>query len=180
MKVKFLTFSRFSTAVSNQSTRGQRIAITELPPLAFEYTRRIRMSTKCDYKCLDNKPLLLLPYTMFRSRPTPTNFESSMQHPDFPLLDLLSVNSVPSALKSNVHPSSAVPPRAKRPNPFRIRSSAKSARNSFRIRSFKTQHLKSFRMRSYKKTGWGHPLSACTNPAIAGTIRVLDLIILSS
>jgi hypothetical protein len=35
-------------------------------------------------------------------------------------------------------------------------------------------------MRSYKKTGWGHPLSACANPAIAGTIRVLDPIILSS
>ena len=117
---------------------------------------------------------------MFRPRSTPTNFESSIQHPDFPLLDLLSVNSVPSVLKSNRHPSSAAPSRANQSNPFRIRSSAKSIRNSFRIHIFKTQHLKSFRMRSYKKTGWGHPLSTCVNPAIAGTIRVLDPIILSS
>ena len=35
-------------------------------------------------------------------------------------------------------------------------------------------------MRSYKKRGWGNTVSACTNPAIAGTIRVLGLIILSS
>jgi hypothetical protein len=180
MKVRFLTFPRFSTAVSNQSTRGQLIAIAELPPLAFEYTRRVRMSTKYDYKCLDNQPLLLLPYPMFRSRSAPTNFESSLQCLSFPLLDLLSVNSAISVLKSNVHPSSAVPSRANQSNPFRIRSSAKHTRNSIRIRSFKTQHLKSFRMRSYKKTGWGHPLSACANPAIAGTIRVLDPIILSS
>ena len=104
---------------------------------------------------------------MFRSRSTSTSFESSLHSSRFPLLDLLSVNSAISVLKSKVHPSSAVPPRASQPNPFGIRSSAKSAHNSFR-------------MRSYKETRSGHPLSACANPAIAGTIRVLDPIILSS
>jgi hypothetical protein len=104
-----------------------------------------------------------------------------MQHPDFPLLDLLSVNSVPSVLKSNCHPSSAAPSRANQSNPFRIRSSAKSIRNSFRIRIFKTRHLKSFKIRSYEKNrGWGPRLSACANPAVPCTIRVLDPIILSS
>ena len=117
---------------------------------------------------------------MFCSPPTSTCFHSHFDGLRFPLLDLLSVNSVPSALKSNFHPSSAVPSRANQSNLTRIRSSAKSIRNSIRIRSFKTQHLKSFRMRSCEKNGVAAPLSACANPAIAGTIRVLDPIILSS
>jgi hypothetical protein len=114
---------------------------------------------------------------MFRSSSTSTDFRSSL---DRPLRDLLSVNSVPSALKSNFQPGSAIPARAKQPNPFGIRISAKCARNPIRMRSFKTQHLKSFRMRSYGKRGWGASLSACADPAFAGTIRVLDPVILSS
>ena len=170
----------FSTGISNQSTRGQLIAIAELLTLAFESAHAVRMSTIYYYKCLDDKLLPLLPFPMFRSRSTPTNFESSVRCLCFLLLDILSANSVPSVLKSIVDPSSAVPSRAKQPNPFRIRSSVESARNPFRIRSFKTRYLKSFRMRSYKKPGVGEPLSTCANPAIAGTIRVLDPITLSS
>jgi|GEM_PF-3695863 len=41
------------------------------------------------------------------------------------------------------------------PNPFRICTYEKRARNSFRIRTYKTQNLKSFRIRTYKKTGVG-------------------------
>jgi hypothetical protein len=49
------------------------------------------------------------------------------------------------------------------------------------MRSFKTQHLKSFRIRSYEKNGVGpSPLSACVDAAFAGTIRVLDPVILTS
>jgi hypothetical protein len=106
---------------------------------------------------------------MFRSPLSSTNFYSSSDR------SLLSVNSVPSALKSNFYPSSALLARAKQPNPFRIRTSAKCARKSFRIRTSKTRHLKSFRIRTYKKNGGGGCLfSACANPAIAGTIRVLN------
>ena len=39
--------------------------------------------------------------------------------------------------------------------PFRIRTSAKRARNSRRIRTSKTQHLKPFGMNTYRKTGEG-------------------------
>jgi hypothetical protein len=35
-------------------------------------------------------------------------------------------------------------------------------------------------MRSYEKNEGGGTLSACANPAFAGTIRVLDPVILSS
>jgi hypothetical protein len=148
--------------------------------LSHESAHCVRMNTKHYNKYIDNKPLLLLPCPMLRSPSTSTDFQSYFDCLRFPFLDHLSANSVLSALKSNFHPSSAIPSRAKQLNPFRIRSSAKSIRNSIRIRSFKTQHLKSFRMRSSEKTGWGDPLSACANPAIAGTIRVLDPITLSS
>jgi len=56
------------------------------------------------------------------------------------------------------------------PNPLRIRTYKKRARNSRRIRTYKTQHLKSFRIRTYKKIGGGvgalpsllHPLRTRT------------------
>jgi excinuclease ABC subunit C len=71
----------------------------------------------------------------------------------------LSANSVPSALKSIRSPTPTdlsdthhYPPAT---IPFRVRTSAKRARNSCRIRSFKTQDLKPFRICSYKKTGEG-------------------------
>jgi hypothetical protein len=41
------------------------------------------------------------------------------------------------------------------PNPFRIRTSAKHARNSCGIRTSKTQDLKPFRIRTYEKTPGG-------------------------
>ena len=94
---------------------------------------------------------------MFRSTSDPTNFQLSLNCPRLP--NLLSVNFVPSALKSNFQPCSVVPARAKQPNPFGIHIS--------------TRHLKSFRIRIYEKRGRGGP-PACANPAIAGTIRVLN------
>jgi len=45
------------------------------------------------------------------------------------------------------------------PNPFRIRTSAKSVRNSFRIRTSKTKDLKSFRIRTYENKRGGAPCS---------------------
>jgi hypothetical protein len=73
----------------------------------------------------------------------------------------LSANSVPSALKSIRSPTPTdlsdthhYPPAT---IPFRVRTSAKRARNSCRIRSFKTQDLKLFRMNSCRKTGEGAP-----------------------
>src|SRR5208282_1814213 len=134
----------------------QLLPILQLALASFESTYAVRMSTNNYNKCIDNNPLLLLPCSMlalftprnegslegFRSRPTPTKFQSSIQRAHFPLLDLLSVNSGPSELKSNLHLGSAVPSRPKRRNPFRIRTSAKSTRNSFRIRSSKTRHFK--------------------------------------
>jgi hypothetical protein len=105
---------------------------------------------------------------MFRSSLSSTNFQSSLNR------SLLSVNSVPSALESNFHPTAIVPCRVRtRPNPFRIRTSAKCAHNPFRIRTSKTQHLKSFRIRTYEKKGRGDPF-ACAKPVFAGTIRVLN------
>jgi hypothetical protein len=125
-EVQAFGFPQISTAVTNESTPGQLLAIPQLPPVAFESTHRVRMSTINYNKCIDNKPLLLLPHPMFRSPSTSTNFQSYFDGLRFPLLDLLSVNSAPSVLKSRFHPSSAVPARARQPKPFRIRSSAKA------------------------------------------------------
>src|SRR5579864_1996052 len=47
-------FPHISTAVPNQSTSGQVLAIPQLPPLAFESAHRVRMSTKCYHKSIDN------------------------------------------------------------------------------------------------------------------------------
>ena len=128
------------------------------------------MSTKYYNKCIDNQPPLLLPYRMFLSSLRSTNFRSSF---DRSLLALLSVNSASSVFRSKFHPSSAVPARAKQPNPFRISTSAISAHNSFRIRSSKTRHLKSFRIRTYEKTGVGPALSARLRELCASALSLL-------
>jgi len=66
--------------------------------------------------------------------------------------------NIPTFKPSNVQPTpfSCHPV----PNPFKIRISAKCARNSCRICSSKTQDLKPFRIRIYEKKGRGaHPSS---------------------
>jgi hypothetical protein len=166
-------FPPISTAVSNQSTFIQLFPTLQLPPPAFEPLRLVRMSTEYNYKYIDNISVPLLPYRMFRSPSSSISPRASLNCPRFPLLDLLSVNSASSVLKSGFDRSSVVPSRAKQANPFRIRTSAKCAHNSFRMRTSKTQHLKSFRIRTYEKKREGG-LPPCANPAIAGTIRVLD------
>jgi len=124
---------------------------------------------------------------MFRSPSTPSNSQSSLNRLRFLPIDVLSVNSVPGARPYRVGALESKLPlslgrstrRGKQPSPFEIRTSAKCAYKPFRIRSFKTQHLKSFRIRIYEKTRRGGP-PRLRNDAIAGTIRVLDPVILTS
>jgi hypothetical protein len=139
---------------------GQLLAIPQLPPIAFESAHRVRMSTKCYNKIIDNNVLLLLPYPMFRPPRTLT------------LLDLLPVNSLPGAcpdrvgeLKSKLPlPLACSTPRRKQHNPLGIRTSAKCAHKPFRIRTSKTQHLIPFRIRTCEKTWEGDPLPLAPTP----------------
>jgi hypothetical protein len=172
-----LTFPRFPTVISNQSTLGQLLPIPRLQPLVFEPMRPVRMSTIYYNKYVDNHPLLLLPCPMFRSPSASTSFRSSL---DRPLLDSLSVNSASSVLKSDVDPNSVVSSGAQiQPNPFRIRSYEKRGRGaalSARLCELCASAL-SFLFAFLCSPVSGHGsrrLPACVNPAIPCTIRVLN------
>jgi hypothetical protein len=66
--------------------------------------------------------------------------------------------------------SSSLHPTPHIPNPFTIRTSAKSTCNPCRIRSFKTLDLKSFRMCSSEKKGWGRGMSQAQGRQVAAVV----------
>ena len=107
----------------------------------FSTARSNRTKERIDIQCTSVLPFRMISSELRQSAPSPLLF-------------------VPCALPALSKVEGREEKRSLAANPFRIRISAKHARNPCRMRSFKTQDLKSFRMCTHKKRGVGVPPSS--------------------
>ncbi len=189
-----LAFPQISSTVSIQSTHGQLPAITELPAIAFESAHVVRMSTKYIDKFIDNWPdpcyhnaCLLGVSKGFASRPPREIFIRPQTVPVFLSSTsccsrTLSRRSLQEEAKHKLTPLESALPRN---TPVTRLESALPKRGTLSpLESALTKKegggpSASLRVSVRRVTDQGTritvtPYTACANPAIPCTIRVLN------